>query len=281
LFVDGGPDETFDIAFPVLHGPYGEDGCTQGLLELANVPYVGSGVVASALAMDKALMKQVLRDAELPVVRHHVFRGVDWREGRDEHIEACEELGYPLFVKPANLGSSLGIGKAGDRAALVAAIEEALLFDTKLVVEAGLVGAREIECSVYGNDDPRVSLPGEIVVHHRDGFYSYDAKYLDAEGASLEIPAKLYHAEMQAVQLVALRAYRALGCAGLARVDLFVTAEHEIVVNEVNTIPGFTAISMYPRLWQASGVGAVELVTTLLELSRQRHTQRRNLRTTR
>jgi D-alanine-D-alanine ligase len=278
LFVEGREPIDFDVAFPVLHGPMGEDGTMQGLLELACVPYVGSGVTGCAVSMDKVFQKQVFQQADLPILKYRVVQQRLWSDQRDTLIEQCETLGYPLFVKPANMGSSLGIGKAGDRAGLVAAIEHAFSFDTKLVVEQGLDGAREIECSVLGNHDPRVSLPGEIVVRHSDGFYSYDAKYID-DGAELTVPAKLYHAEQNVVQLLALRAFRVLDCAGMARVDLFMSSEHEIYLNEVNTTPGFTGISMYPRLWKASGVEPQKLVSKLIELAIERHRERAALRT--
>ena len=280
LHVEGRDPIPFDIAFPVFHGPMGEDGAFQGLLELAAVPYVGAGVSGSAVAMDKTIMKKVFEHAELPIVKWAALTQAQYAAGRDDQLARIEELPYPLFVKPANLGSSQGISKATDRASLVTAIEHALSFDTKLVIEQGLVDAREIECAVLGNHDPRVSLPGEIVVTHADGFYSYDAKYID-DGATLKVPADLYHAEQNAVQLLALRAFRAVDCAGMARVDMFLTAERDIYLNEVNTIPGFTAISMYPRLWAASGVPAQELVSELLDLAVARHKERSTLRTTR
>jgi D-alanine-D-alanine ligase len=258
----------------------GEDGTMQGLFELAAVPYVGSGVTGCAVGMDKVIQKQVFAQCDLPILPYHVIAGHDWQRRAAEARDACDALGYPLFVKPANMGSSLGIRKVSERAGLDDAVAHALTFDTKLVVERGLVGAREIECSVLGNHDPRVSLPGEIVVHHSDGFYSYEAKYID-DGAALNVPANLYHAEQSTVQLLALRAYRALDCAGMARVDMFLSAEREIFLNEVNTIPGFTAISMYPGLWQASGVSGQELVSTLIDLALERYAERSALVTRR
>jgi len=280
LHVAGAASIPFDVVFPVMHGPMGEDGCTQGLLELAAVPYAGSGVTSCAVVMDKVIQKQVFEQCELPVVRHWAFRRIDWERARAEQIDECEALGYPLFVKPANMGSSLGIRKTGDRDQLEAAVQHALEFDTKVLVERGLVGAREIECAVLGNHDPRVSVPGEVGVRHDDGFYSYDAKYID-DGADLIIPAPLHHAEVSSIQLLALRAFRALDCSGLARVDLFLTSDRDVFLNEVNAIPGFTAISMYPRLWHASGVDAKELVTQLIELAMERHAERQALRTSR
>jgi D-alanine-D-alanine ligase len=278
LHVEGRAPVPFDVVFPVLHGPQGEDGCMQGLFELAAVPYVGSGVAGCAVGMDKVMQKQIFHEVELPIVAYHAFDAADWRARQGEMLDACAELGSPVFVKPANMGSSLGVRRAADPRQLRDAIEHALSFDTKVVVEHGLVGAREIECSVLGNHDPRVSLPGEIVVRHGDGFYSYDAKYID-DGADLRVPAELFHAEQSTVQLLALRAYRALDCAGMARVDMFMSAERQIYLNEVNTIPGFTAISMYPSLWRASGLEPAALVSELVELGLERHRERQALRT--
>ena len=280
LQVEGSEAVPFDVVFPVLHGPQGEDGCIQGLFELAAVPYVGSGVAGCAVGMDKVMQKQIFQQVDLPVLAYHAFTVADWRADADEQLGSCVELGFPLFVKPANMGSSLGIRRAGSDSELREAIDHAFGFDTKVVVERGLIGAREIECSVLGNHDPRVSLPGEIVVRHGDGFYSYDAKYID-DGAELNVPAQLFHAEQSTVQLLALRAYRALDCAGLARVDMFMTADREIYLNEVNTLPGFTAISMYPSLWQASGVEPAALVSELIDLALERHRERQALRTSR
>jgi D-alanine-D-alanine ligase len=280
LHVEGRAPIGFDVAFPVLHGPMGEDGTVQGLFELAAVPYVGAGVTGSAVAMDKLIQKQIFEQAELPILPYRAVHASEWARDRSPVVASCLELGMPLFVKPANMGSSLGIRKATSEASLVAAIEHALLFDTKLVVERGLTNAREIELSVLGNDDPEVSLPGEIIVGHDDGFYSYDAKYID-DGAALNVPAELPSAAVAAVQLLALRAYRALDGAGLARVDLFLDDDGEIYLNEINTIPGFTAISMYPALWLASGLPSDALVSRLVDLALERHAQRSSLRTRR
>lgn len=280
LFVEGREPIDFDVAFPVLHGPLGEDGAMQGLLELAGVPYVGSGVTGSAVGMDKVIQKRVFQHCDLPLLPWEAVTLHDWRRKQDDVVAACEALGYPLFVKPANMGSSLGISRATDREGLLRSIAQAFELDTKLVVEHGLSQPREIECSVLGNHDARVSVPGEIVVRHRDGFYSYDAKYID-DGADLRIPAELYYAEQNAIQLIALRAFHALDCAGLARVDMFMSPDREIYLNEVNTIPGFTAISMYPSLWKASGLEPQALVSTLIDLALERHHERRALRTTR
>ncbi|HZO12426.1 MAG TPA: D-alanine--D-alanine ligase family protein [Polyangiaceae bacterium] len=279
LHVEGGEPMPFDVAFPVLHGPMGEDGTVQGLLELAGIPYVGSGVVASALGMDKHMQKQVLAQAGVPVVPFVALRRSEWREKPTETTSACNALGYPLFVKPSNMGSSLGIRKVTEHFGLAGALEHAFGFDTRVIVERGLTGAREIEISILGNDDPRASVAGEIVVEHPDGFYSYDAKYID-DGANLRVPAALTDAERSRIERTALAAYRALDCAGMARVDMFLH-DDRVYLNEVNTIPGFTSISMYPMLWRASGIEAPELVHRLIELALERHKTRAALRTQR
>lgn len=282
LRVDGRDPQPIDVVFPVLHGPQGEDGCMQGLLELIGVPYVGSGVTACAVGMDKVLQKQIFERCELPVVPYRYFTKSAWtgRARRDACLQLAMELGLPCFVKPANMGSSLGIRRVTAAADLSEAIEHAFEFDTKVLIEQGLAEPREIECSLLGNDEPECSLPGEIVVTSEDGFYSYDAKYLDANAAKLCVPAELQAAQRSAVQLLALKAFRALGCSGMARVDLFLSGG-ELFINEVNTIPGFTSISMYPRLWEASGVAAEQLVTKLIELAVERHLERSTLRTMR
>jgi D-alanine-D-alanine ligase len=280
LHVEDGRALPFDVVFPVLHGPMGEDGCTQGLCELAAVAYVGAGVAASAVGMDKVLMKQLLAQAEIPIVRHTSFARAQWQKDREGCTRACEALGWPVFVKPAALGSSLGVSRARTRAELERAVAEALAFDRKVVVEEGVPGVREIECAVLGNDEPRASIVGEIVVRHRDGFYSYDAKYVD-DGADLLIPAPLAPAEANLVQVLALRAFRAIDGAGLARVDFFLGEGGRLYVNELNTLPGFTAISMYPALWRASGVPSDELCAELVRLALERHGERQALRTRR
>jgi len=267
-----------DVVFPVLHGPMGEDGTVQGLLELANIPYVGAGVLGSAVGMDKDVMKRLLREAGLPVAAFHAFRR--WNHERDPAGVAarCAELGYPQFVKPANLGSSVGITRVVDPADLDRALRFAFQFDTKVLVERGIAG-REIECSVLGYRDPIASIPGEIVVHHRDGFYSYDAKYIDETGAALEIPARLDAATAEAVQRLSVRAFTVLECQGLARVDFFLAASGELTINEINTLPGFTAISMYPKLWEATGLPLPRLLDELIRLALERRDRRARLLT--
>lgn len=274
LAIGGRGTAGVDVVFPVLHGPMGEDGTVQGLLELAGVPYVGAGVLGSAVGMDKDVMKRLLAAAELPVLpwvtlRHAAGAG---------DLDRCEALGYPLFVKPVNMGSSVGVRRARTRDELAAAVEHAFAFDTKVIVERGLDRPRELECSVLGNDAPIASVPGEIVVDHPDGFYSYAAKYIDEVGATLRIPADLGAAQANAVQLLAVEAFRVLECAGLARVDFFLSSGGELYVSEINTMPGFTSISMYPKLWEASGVPARELVSRLIDLALERGARRARLR---
>ena len=263
-----------DVVFPVLHGPYGEDGTIQGLLELADIPYVGAGVLGSAAGMDKDIMKSLFRAAGLPIVKHVTFLRSDW-ETEPKKIQKFVEtnLKYPVFVKPANLGSSVGISKAHNRKELGPAIDEAAKFDRKIVIEQGVGGekhkAREIECSVLGNDKPEASVPGEIVPCKE--FYDYNAKYLD-EGSELVIPAKVTKTEMKKVQTLAIAAFQAVDCSGLARVDFLMDPKsRKIYVNEINTMPGFTAISMYPKLWEASGVSYRELIDRLIQLGLERH----------
>jgi D-alanine-D-alanine ligase len=263
-----------DVIFPVLHGTFGEDGTIQGLLELADIAYVGAGVLGSAAGMDKDVMKSLFRDAGLPIVRHVTVLRNQWGAAPRKVEKLVESrVKYPVFVKPANLGSSVGISKARDRKELGPAIEEAAKFDRKIVIEEGVGGrkhkAREIECAVLGNDDPKASVAGEIVPIKE--FYDYDAKYL-AEGSESAIPAKITKAEMKRVQALAVAAFRAVDCSGLARVDFLMDPKsRRIYVNEINTMPGFTAISMYPKLWAASGVPYPELIDRLIQLGIERH----------
>ena len=274
LAIGGRGTAGVDVVFPVLHGPMGEDGAVQGLLELAGVPYVGAGVLGSAVGMDKDVMKRLLAAAGLPVL--------PWVTLRHPHapgdLDRCEALGYPLFVKPANMGSSVGVRRARSREELAAAIVHAFDFDTKVIVERGLDRPREVECSVLGNDAPVASVPGEIVVDHPDGFYSYAAKYIDETGATLRIPADLGADQVDAVQRLAVETFRVLECQGLARVDFFLSAGGELYVNEINTMPGFTSISMYPKLWEASGLPARELVARLIDLALERGARQSRLR---
>jgi D-alanine-D-alanine ligase len=267
-----------DVIFPVLHGTFGEDGTIQGLLELADMPYVGAGVLGSAAGMDKDIMKALFRAAGLPIVKHVTFLRSDWEANPNKIQKLVEsKLKYPVFVKPANLGSSVGISKARDRKELGPAIEEAAKFDRKIVIEQGVGGrkqkAREIECSVLGNDKPEASLPGEIVPSTE--FYDYKAKYLD-EGSQLIIPAKLSKAETKEVQRLAIGAFKAVDCSGLARVDFLIEPKSgKLYLNEINTMPGFTAISMYPKLWAASGVSYSDLIGRLIHLGLERYEEKK------
>jgi len=254
-----------DVIFPVLHGPMGEDGTVQGLLELSGLPYVGAGVLGSAVGMDKDVMKRLLLQAGLPVLPYETVRRNEWNAAPEHVLSRIARLGFPQFVKPANLGSSVGVSRVTSEAASKPALEHAFEFDDKLVIEAGLDHPREVECAVLGGDFPRTSLPGEITIDHPDGFYSYAAKYVDGSGVETKIPADLSPTQVEAVQRLSLATFRTLECDGLARVDLFLDKHGAWYVNEINTLPGFTAISMFPKLWQASGVPATELMTILID----------------
>ncbi len=268
-----------DVAFPVLHGPYGEDGTIQGLLELAGVPYVGAGVLASALAMDKAAAKAVFAAHGLPVVDHVCLRRRAWATRREAEIaRVLDRLALPVFVKPSNLGSSVGVSKVHTREALAAAVDEAFEYDTKVLVEAAVPEAREVECAVLGNEEVEASVPGEILPSRE--FYDYQAKYLD-DRSSLLIPAPLTPEQTAEVQRLAVAAFRAIDGAGMARVDfLMARRTGALFVSEVNTIPGFTTISMYPKLWEAGGLPYPALLDRLIALALERHAERQRLRTT-
>jgi D-alanine-D-alanine ligase len=267
-----------DVIFPVLHGTFGEDGTIQGLLELADIAYVGAGVLGSAAGMDKDIMKSLFQAAGLPIVKHVTILRSEWKKDSKKVQKLVESrLKYPLFVKPANLGSSVGISKAHNRKELGPAIEEAARFDRKIVIEQGVGGkdkkAREIECSVLGNDEPSSSIAGEIVPVKE--FYDYNAKYLD-EGSELIIPAKLTKAETKKIQELAIKAFKAVDCSGLARVDFLMDpGTRKIYLNEINTMPGFTAISMYPKLWAASGLEYADLIDKLIQLGIERHADKK------
>jgi len=267
-----------DVIFPVLHGPYGEDGTIQGLLELANVPYVGAGVAASALGMDKALMKVVFSAHGLPVCDYQMVLRSDWERRSDTIAAELERrLRFPMFVKPANLGSSVGISKAKHQASLREAMDLAGSFDRKIVVETAVPNAREIECGVLGNDEPQTSVPGEVIPSRE--FYDYEAKYLD-EGSKTVIPADLPSAVADEIRRLSVAAFQAIDCAGMARVDFLLSRDNgAVVLNEVNTIPGFTTISMYSKMWEASGVSYPALIDRLVELALERHAAKQHLRT--
>ncbi|HXF36316.1 MAG TPA: D-alanine--D-alanine ligase family protein [Actinomycetota bacterium] len=269
LVAEDGSREPVDVVFPVLHGPFGEDGTVQGMLELAGVPYVGAGVLASAVGMDKAVQKVLFREAGLRVAPHVVVHEREWEED-PEGVEArAADLGYPVFTKPATLGSSVGVRKVHRPEDLRPGLEEAFRFARKALVERSVEGARELEVAVLGNDDPVASIAGEIRPRGHE-FYDYEAKYLDEQGAQLLIPAPVPASVMEEAQRIAVAAFRAIDAAGMARVDLFLVEPDELLVNEINTIPGFTAISMYPKLWEASGVPYPELVDRLVELAVER-----------
>ena len=267
-----------DLIFPIVHGPYGEDGTLQGLLELADIPYVGAGVLAAAVGMDKAVMKVLFAASGLPIVQHDVLLRRDWQADRAGIVsELTERLRFPLFVKPANLGSSVGISRATDRDTLSSAIDLAAEFDRKIVVEEGVTPCREIECAVLGNSDPEVSVPGEIIPS-RD-FYDYEAKYLD-DSSEIVIPAVLTPGQTAEVQRLAIAAFRAIDGAGMARVDLLLKRNTgRIFLNEINTHPGFTTISMYSKMWAASGLSYPALLDRLIALANERHTEKQESRT--
>jgi D-alanine-D-alanine ligase len=265
-----GSREPIDVVFPVLHGPYGEDGTVQGLLELAGVPYVGAGVLGSAIGMDKDVQKRLFRAAGLPVGPYEAVREPVWIDDPESVEAAAEALGYPLFAKPATLGSSVGVSKLHGPQDLADGLDEAFRYARDALLEKAADGAREIECAVLGNDDPVASVAGEIVPEGHE-FYDYEAKYLDERGAELVIPADLKPGVLEDVQRLAVASFAAVKCAGMARVDFFLLGEDELWLNELNTIPGFTSISMYPKLWEASGLSYRELVERLLDLAVERH----------
>ncbi len=268
--------EGVDIVFPVLHGTYGEDGTIQGLLEMADLPYVGAGVLASAVGMDKTITKILFHAAELPQAKYLAFHAFEGKQSIIEQVE--NELGYPCFIKPANLGSSVGISKAIDRNTLEAAIDLAIQYDRKIVVEE-FVPAREIEVSVLGNDDPKASSPGEII--SSNDFYDYEAKYISGT-SKMQIPAELPAETLETIRQMAVRAYRAIDGSGLARVDFFFRQDTgEILINEINTMPGFTAFSMYTKMWEHSGISYTQLITELIELGFSRYQAKEVLTTSR
>lgn len=266
--------DRIDVIFPVLHGPFGEDGTVQGLLKLAGIPFVGAGVLGSAVGMDKDVMKRLLRDADLVIAD---FIAAHSQERAKIHYKDIQErFGSPFFIKPANLGSSVGVHKVHNETEFSSALDDAFLFDTKVIIEEFIEG-REIECAVLGNENPIASVPGEILPSH--DFYSYEAKYIDEQGAVLEIPAKLPEEISSKIRDISILAFKTLCCEGMARVDCFLKNDGTVVVNELNTIPGFTSISMYPKLWEASGIPYGELIDQLIQLALKRHEKERQLHT--
>jgi D-alanine-D-alanine ligase len=270
---EGSGSFNLDVVFPILHGPFGEDGTIQGFLKLADISYVGPGVLGSAVGMDKDVMKRLLRDARIPIGKFLTLKSY---EKIPSFAEIKNELDAPFFIKPANMGSSVGISKVRSEEEFAAALKDAFLYDTKIIIEEFIPG-REIECAVLGNEEPAASVPGEIIPAH--DFYSYDAKYLDEKGAALEIPAKLDDVTTKRIQDLAIKVFQVLCCEGLSRVDFFLKNTGEIIVNEINTMPGFTKISMYPKMWEASGIGYTDLITRLIELAIERFEKERKIKT--
>ncbi|MEM6265614.1 MAG: D-alanine--D-alanine ligase family protein [Bacteroidota bacterium] len=270
---DGTPWEHIDVVFPIVHGPNGEDGSLQGLLRLLDLPFAGPDVMASAVAMDKDLCKRVLSQANLLVAEHLTF-GIHEREAID-YLSTVNRLGSPVFIKPANMGSSVGVRKAKDKAAFDAAVEEAFLYDRKIIIETMLHG-REVECAVLGNELAQMSHIGEVSTPEA---YSYEAKYISSTEAKVDIPANITDAQLFKLQMVAKQAYELCGCEGMSRVDMFLCEGDEVYVNEINTLPGFTSISMYPQLWEHAGLSYSDLIQELLELALKRHQERKSLKT--
>jgi D-alanine-D-alanine ligase len=269
-----------DVIFPVLHGTYGEDGTIQGLLDLAGIPYVGSGVLGSAIGMDKDASKRLLRDAGIPVVRHCAVTRAAIENDTEFATRAAADFGYPVFVKPNALGSSIGISRVAKPSGLRAALNDAFQYDRKVLIEASCVG-REFECAVLGNDRPAASVPGEVMVKGAHDFYSYESKYVDPEGSETRIPAVIPDALATRIRDISIAAFKALSLRGMARVDFLARADlNELFVNEVNTIPGFTAISMYPKMWEASGMPLARLVEQLIALAIEDHRARAKLKYT-
>ncbi|MDP3989271.1 MAG: D-alanine--D-alanine ligase [bacterium] len=262
-----------DVAFPILHGPFGEDGTIQGLLKLANIPFVGASVLGSAVGMDKDVMKRLLLNAEIPTGTFLACKEKDV----PTYAKVVKSVGLPFFVKPANMGSSIGVSKVSKEKEYTTAIQEAYTYDRKILIEENIEG-REIECSVLGNDDPIASVPGEVISNK--GFYSYEAKYIDEHGATLEFPAKLSDEIIKKVQELAIKTFKTLCCEGLGRVDFFLTENGDLFVNEINTLPGFTSTSMYPKLWEISGISYTELIDRLIQLALERFEKEQKLKTT-
>lgn len=269
---NGSVSATLDVVFPVLHGTYGEDGSIQGMLKMLDLPYVGPDILGSAIGMDKDVTKRLLHQADVNVTKFEVFRVGD----KITFLKLKKKYGLPMFIKPANLGSSVGVSKVTNEKELKNAVKLAFKYDVKILVEQAVVG-REIEVSVLGNENPIASVPGEVIT--QNGFYSYEAKYIDENGALLEVPAKLSRSVVKKIQNTALKTYKTLCLEGMARVDMFLTPTGKIVINEVNTIPGFTNISMYPKLWEASGLSYGDLLDRLIELALKRHNRQHQLKT--
>lgn len=269
--IDGKNKTSVDVVFPILHGPYGEDGSMQGFIKIANLPFVGPGVLGSAVGMDKDVMKRLLREAKIPIGNFLIFYRHEKKNIFFDKIK--KTLGTPFFVKPANLGSSVGISKVYNQKGFKKAINSAFLYDKKIIVEENIKG-REIECAVIGNENVEASTLGEIILQNE--FYSYDAKYFDNKGTVTKIPAKFSKTMIKKIKILAIKSYKVLCCEGLARVDFFVKENGSILVNEINTLPGFTSISMYPKLWEASGLSNTNLVSRLIDLAFDRYKNENN-----
>ncbi|HKP45455.1 MAG TPA: D-alanine--D-alanine ligase family protein [Pyrinomonadaceae bacterium] len=275
LDADDQSTERLDIVFPVLHGTYGEDGTIQGLLEMAAIPFVGCGTLASACGMDKAIMKALFKEAGLPICNYASFLRSEW-EGNQDAVtrRVTRQLGLPVFVKPANLGSSVGVSRATDRASFVKAVNLAARYDRKVIVEE-MIDGREIECAVMGNDEPKASLPGEYVVHKKEArFLDYTQKYSSTGHVEFVVPARVSKAVQKRIQAMAVRAFQAVDASGLSRVDFFLKTDGELLVNELNTLPGLTDVSGFPKMWEASGVPFTEVINQLIELALERHRER-------
>lgn len=260
-----------DVLFPVLHGIFGEDGSIQGLAKLANIPIVGCGVLGSAVGMDKDIMKRILRDSDIPVA---LWRCVRQSDPMPDYNEVAAELGQELFIKPSNMGSSVGVAYAKNKEQFDSGLKNALQYDHKVIIEEKVTG-REIECAVLGNMNPKASVPGEVVA--ADGFYSYQSKYLDEKGATLHFPAQLNESQIQKIKDLSIEVFKLLECRGMSRVDMFLKGDDSLVVNEINTIPGFTDISMYPKLWELSGIPQKDLISKLIELAIEDHAAQNDL----
>lgn len=267
--------ERLDVIFPVLHGTYGEDGTLQGLLEMASMPFVGCGTLASACGMDKVTMKALFKEAGLPICAHTWFRRAEWEEDPDKiQRRVGREIGFPCFVKPANLGSSVGVSKATDKKSFASAVDLAARYDRKIIVEE-LVDGREIECAVMGNDEPRASLPGEYVIHEESArFLDYTEKYSSTGNVEFIVPARISKAVIKKIQTMAVTAYKAIDAAGLSRVDFFLKKDGELLVNEINTLPGLTDVSGFPKMWAATGLSFTRVIDQLIEFALERHRER-------
>lgn len=267
--------QQLDVVFPVLHGTFGEDGTLQGLLEMAAIPFVGCGTLASACGMDKVTMKALFKEAGLPICRHTWLLRSDWENDKNKVARrVIREIGFPCFIKPANLGSSVGVSKATDKTSLTKAIDLAARYDRKIMVEEEII-AREIECAVIGNDEPRASLPGEYVIHEESArFLDYTEKYSSTGNVEFIVPAKIPKATVKKIQAMAARAYKAIDASGLSRVDFFLKPDGELLVNEINTLPGLTDVSGFPKMWAATGIPFPQVIDQLIKLAIERHSER-------